>query len=258
MATYPEWLVQALRNPESAEPLIETDGQFFTSDGKPFPLHDGIPSLVYPAKSGKSDARWNRIYDLLAPFYDWNERNAGKLLTGLDIRAERNKIAALIGLQPGMKLLEVSPGPAVFLPFIRKRIGPDGYWVALDLSIGMLRQCRKQNQSPNAAFFHANGSYLPFADNTFDALFHFGGVNLFSEPQRALGEFVRVVKKGGIVAWGDEGFSDSIPDTWKKKLLLKMNPGYSRPRLPIPAGLNDTVEHPVYGGYAYLITGRKK
>jgi ubiquinone/menaquinone biosynthesis C-methylase UbiE len=38
---------------------------------------------------------------------------------------------------------------------------------------------------------------LPFADNSFDILFHFGGVNLFNNPDLALREFVRVVRRGG-------------------------------------------------------------
>jgi len=32
-----------------------------------------------------------------------------------------------------------------------------------------------------------------------------------------------------------------------------MNPGYLRPRLPHPAGVVDAVEHPVFGGVAWLV-----
>ena len=54
---------------------------------------------------------------------------------------------------------------------------------------------------------------MAFADESIDALFHFGGINLFNDRERALREFVRVVRKDGVVCWGDEGFSEDYPKT---------------------------------------------
>jgi ubiquinone/menaquinone biosynthesis C-methylase UbiE len=157
-----------------------------------------------------------------------------------------------------MRILEVSPGPGVFQPFLRESITEKGDFVALDLSLGMLRQCRKRQKRLNTFLIQGNGSYLPFADNTFDALFHFGSVNLYNEPEKAVKEFVRVVRPKGIVSWGDEAPSEKIPDGWKKKLLIKMNPGYTRSRPPMPDGLENVKDYEVYNGYGYLIVGRKK
>ena len=43
--------------------------------------------------------------------------------------------------------------------------------------------------------------YLPFKDESFDGLFHFGGLNLFNNPEMALDEFVCVVKKEVLFHW---------------------------------------------------------
>ena len=67
---------------------------------------------------------------------------------------------------------------------------------------------------------------MPFADSSFDALFHFGGVNLFNDSNKAVQEFIRVVKRNGIVSWGDEGFSKNYRSETRKRILAKMNPGF--------------------------------
>jgi ubiquinone/menaquinone biosynthesis C-methylase UbiE len=98
---------------------------------------------------------------------------------------------------------------------------------------------------------------LPFADEAFDAVFHFGGVNLFNEPERAIREFVRVAKKGGIVAWGDESFSPNLPDNMQKRILGKMNPGFLKAKPAIPKELVNVREYEVYDGMVYLVVGEK-
>jgi len=104
---------------------------------------------------------------------------------------------------------------------------------------------------------HGNAQFLPFADNSFDALFHFGGVNLFNDPQKAISEFIRVIRKDGIVSWGDEGFSDSYKHERRKKLLLKINPGFAKPHPAVPDSVYDVKENEVYEGLAYLVVARK-
>lgn len=255
---YPNWLNSTLVCPEKKTPLIEHGEYYMREDGQPYAVKNQIASLVYPKELNGNDEEYNRFYNFLAPFYDINERVMGRLITGVDIVQGRQEIITALGLQPGMKVLEVSPGPGVFQPYIREYIKDEGELVALDLSMGMLRQCQKKYASLNVNLVHGNAQYLPFADNTFDALFHFGGINLFNDADQAIREFIRVVKKGGIVSWGDEGFSDSYRRENIKKILLKMNPGFAKPRPEIPSTVFAVKEHEVYEGLAYLVTARKK
>ena len=251
------WLLEVLRCPETHDRLQQKGGHLFRPDGQSYPIIHGIPSLVFPSTSIGDDARWQRFYDWFAPIYDFSEKVFGRILAGLDIPEERVRLVSLLGLERGKSILEVSPGPGVYQKLIRERVGNDARYAAVDLSMGMLNQCQNRNRALDVALVHANGSHLPFADESFDALFHFGGVNLFDEPERALVEFVRVVRRGGIVSWGDEGFSESVPDSWKKRFLTRMNPGYLKQRPSIPSGLSNVKQLEVSGGYGFLIVAHK-
>lgn len=116
---------------------------------------------------------------------------------------------------------------------------------------------RRAGLTPGPNLVQANGSYLPFADESFDAVFHYGGVNLFSEPELALREFARVARRGGIVAWGDEGFAPELPPGWRRRAAAWLNPGFERPRLQAPATVQVVAEHTVFGGFAYLTVAKK-
>jgi ubiquinone/menaquinone biosynthesis C-methylase UbiE len=121
----------------------------------------------------------------------------------------------------------------------------------------MLRQCQSRHAKLNVRLVHANGQFLPFGDNCFDALFHFGGVNLFNDPDKALREFDRCVKSNGKESWGDEGFSKNYTSEVRKRILAKLNPGFLKPPPGIPETLHDREIHEVYGGLGYLIVARK-
>jgi ubiquinone/menaquinone biosynthesis C-methylase UbiE len=157
-----------------------------------------------------------------------------------------------------MRILEVSPGPGVFQRFLRHYIGEKGDFVALDLSLGMLRQCQKRNKDLNVHLIHGNAQYLPFFDDSFDALFHFGGINLFNDPQKAINEFIRVVKKDGIISWGDEGISKNYKNKIRRRIAIRINPGFLKPRPSIPDSVCDTKEFEVYNGLAYMVVTRKR
>ncbi|MGA9655850.1 MAG: hypothetical protein WBV96_18255 [Polyangia bacterium] len=66
-----------------------------------------------------------------------------------------------------------------------------------------------------------------------------------------------VVRRDGVVSYGDEGFGKSYPDTVRRKILARINPGFGKARPKVPSGISDIKEHEVYGGLAYLVVGRK-
>ena len=158
-----------------------------------------------------------------------------------------------------MRVLEVSPGPGVYQKRLADQVGPSGSLVELDLSIGMLRACARlaRRDRLDPLLVQANAACLPFADDSFDAVFHFGGVKLFSEPRRALDEFVRVARPGAVVAWGDEGFGRGAPTGLRRRVLQRVNPGFLEPLPPLPTGVTDVAEHEVMNGCAWLIVTRK-
>ena len=252
------WVLDILRCPETNQKLfVSNHGLIRSSDGKLFPDRDGITSLVYPQELVGNDEKMNRLYEWLAPYYDVSERILGRLLTGVDMQQGRQKIVDLLSLKRGMRLLEVSPGPGVFHPMLRKQLGEEAEIVSVDLSISMLQQCKKHHASVRIELIQANAQNLPFADESFDALFHFGGVNLFNDPAHALGEFVRVVRKGGLVSWGDEQMSEGFTHPIGRRVLPRMNLGFNKIPPDVPLGVRSPAKHVVYDGLGYLFTSTK-
>jgi ubiquinone/menaquinone biosynthesis C-methylase UbiE len=253
------WLVPILRCPETGLGFDERSGVLTRSDGAAFPERDGVVSLVDSAALVGTDARMNRLYERLAPVYDFSERVLGRLIAGVDIVRERRRIVELLGLAPGRRFLEVSPGPGVFQPWLRAALGPAAEYAAVDLSRAMLRECRRRHSALGIELVQADAQHLPFADASFDALFHMGGVNLFNDPAGALAEFVRVVRPGGLVSWGDEQMSDSYrrSHSLRRKLLERINPGFLATPPVVPDTLTSVVRHEVSEGLGYLVVARR-
>jgi len=159
------------------------------------------------------------------------ERAPRRTAFGVHALRERAAIGRPLGSAARHARARGLPRPRRLQELLAARIGPSGKLAELDLSIGMLRACarRARKNGLDPLLVQANAAYLPFADDCFDAVFHFGGVKLFSEPQRALAEFVRVARPGAVVAWGDEGFGAGAPTGFRRRLLQRMNPGFLEP-----------------------------
>jgi SAM-dependent methyltransferase len=95
----------------------------------------------------------------------------------------------------------------------------------------MVQKCREKlrnylkNSKANGRieFFIGNAAYLPFSDNYFDAVFHFGGINEFSDQRKAFQEINRVVHPGGKVVIGDESMAPWLRDKEYGKILINNN-----------------------------------
>ena len=133
------------------------------------------------------------IYDRIAPVYDiW-----GKLT---ESRA-RNRAIELADIRDGQHILEVAVGTGLAFYEIVKR-NPQGTNIGIDLSQGMLEKARKRlNRLPEARYALNKGSvfHLDVEDESIDTLMNNYMFDLlpFEEMDRGLGEFKRVLKRGG-------------------------------------------------------------
>ena len=64
---------------------------------------------------------------------------------------------------------------------------------------------------------------LPYVDSYFDRVYHFGGINLFRSIPKALAEFFRVLKPGGLCLFGDEGVAEHLRSSDYGKMLINNN-----------------------------------
>lgn len=105
-------------------------------------------------------------------------------------------------LPPGSLILEVGAGSG----FDAAHLKNDLNLVLSDISGETLKRTENNFAGSNKSFqyFAADGMELPFADNTFDALYIVATFHHFENPIKALAEFRRVIKKDGLLLIGIE------------------------------------------------------
>ena len=67
---------------------------------------------------------------------------------------------------------------------------------------------------------HACAEDLPFADNSFDIVYHIGGINFFNDKAKAMQEMLRVAKPGTKLLIADET-ADYVDQQYKKNHFSK-------------------------------------
>jgi ubiquinone/menaquinone biosynthesis C-methylase UbiE len=222
-----------LRCPACGATLSREDTRLTCAEGHEFPVHDGIPDLIHPRELLPSDAEFKSKYDVGAESYDSGIQWMWKAFSA-DEDAVRAQLIDLLELEPGMRVLETGCGTGQDSWRIIERLGDEGALVATDLSIGMVRLADRRLSGYRTAheLLLCNGSYLPFADDTFDATYHFGGINTFGERRRALAEMARVTRPGAKVVFGDEGIAPWQRRKQIGRILVNANQLYAhRPPL---------------------------
>ena len=104
-------------------------------------------------------------------------------------------------LSDGMRVLDVGCGPGSMTAGIARRIGR-GRVTGIDLSetqIQLAQQRLVELGFGNADFRAASAYELPFDDAHFDAVFSHALIEHLSEPDRAMREFLRVLKPGAVM-----------------------------------------------------------
>lgn len=137
------------------------------------------------------EATTKRIYDIHSMFYDATfgrlvKRRIARGISHMNIRAD--DLVLDLGIGTGASLS--------FYPRDRGRI------IGVDLSSGMLRECRKKLRArglDNAIVFQADALRLPFADSVFDQVFISHVISVVSDPYRLMREAQRVARPGARI-----------------------------------------------------------
>lgn len=147
-------------------------------------------------------------YKLLAPIYD--------ILVGnrMFIKARR-KGFALLQFQPGENVLLVGLGTGQDLPFL-----PDGInVVGIDISEAMLAKAEKRAKGRNIRLLNMNAERLEFKDETFDTVVLNLILSVVENPNRAMSEAVRVLKRDGRILVFDKFLEGNKNPSLFRKLL---------------------------------------
>lgn len=194
--------------------LMLVDGTLRSAEGgHVWPVVDGLPRLYREEDLRGTDRLLRHIHDRLPRSHRPLARLGLPLLQGggterslLDAVLEHLRLAELRPRSDRpLRLLELGVGTGVHLGVVRaaKPAAVDLEYWGVDLSASLLETCRQRwHNHPFdewARLVLADAHRLPFPDDSFDRLFHVGGLGRFDDPATVLGELLRVAAPGARV-----------------------------------------------------------
>ena len=173
-----------------------------------------------------------------------------------DEKIFRHDVISRLKLKEGDKVLITSCGFGSDIPICLEFVGETGEVHAQDLSKEMVLYSASRINKENLLFTISNALDLPYKDKYFDAVFHFGGINLFGDMKKSISEMERVCKIGGRVVFGDEGISPHLREKEYGKIVIKNNPlwGLPTPLDLLPEAAQNVELRYILGNCFYLIS----
>jgi ubiquinone/menaquinone biosynthesis C-methylase UbiE len=197
--------VALLRSPHTGDSLrfIGENGQeaLVSQSGERFPVRKGIPFFLEIEKLTGSNHKYNQLYEIIGGFYDDIQR-VQCALRGISLGRYLSDYLQFLEIKPGDSVLETSVGTGLNFKYLPRGVRRFG----LDLSAEMLTNCQANlsRWEMDADLFLGNAEELPFANNSFDVVFHVGGINFFNDRVKAIREMIRVAKPGSRILIADE------------------------------------------------------
>jgi phosphatidylethanolamine/phosphatidyl-N-methylethanolamine N-methyltransferase len=140
-----------------------------------------------PTQPAMKEPSTRKIYDVQSSFYD---ATFGRLVRRRISRA----IQEHMNIRPGQVVLDLGIGTGASLQYYPR---DRGTIFGVDLSPGMLRECRRKIEASgysNVHVFQGNALQLPFAESTFDHVFISHVITVVSDPVQLIREAQRVAK----------------------------------------------------------------
>jgi ubiquinone/menaquinone biosynthesis C-methylase UbiE/uncharacterized protein YbaR (Trm112 family) len=237
-----------------------------------WPVRDGMPRLVDEDRVRRSDRFMRALYDWFAPLHDPVTRALFPPLQGMSERAARDGYMTRLdlgGLRPSrdgrrLRILEVGVGAGANLSLLERDLPRDldvELW-GLDLSDGMLARCRRRLADHRGRPIHliaADAHALPFADDSFDRVFHVGGIGGYGDPRRGLVEMARVARPETPIVVVDEQLDPGSRRSPFHRLVFRALTFYTAapgsPLALLPPGARGVISEQV-SRYYYCLTFR--
>jgi ubiquinone/menaquinone biosynthesis C-methylase UbiE len=237
-------------------------GIMVSRGGRRYAIEDGVPNFIYPTELSRIEAKTKAEYDRVADeiydrAVDWQFKAFYE-----DEDKVRETMVDLLEVRPGMRVLEVGCGTGRDSFRLARRLGR-GELHMQDLSPAMVNVCqykmvgfqKELGFACTLEYSASNASWLPYPDSYFDALFHFGGFNHFSDLKHAAAELTRVVRKGGRVLFGDEAVAPWLKGTEFDEIVSINNPLFkeSVPLAVLPESARDVTVRWLIANCFYVI-----
>jgi ubiquinone/menaquinone biosynthesis C-methylase UbiE len=224
--------------------------------GEHFTIRNGIPDFRAPQDLTGYNLKYNRVYQTIGGFYDDIQR-IFCALAGFDRNAYFRSYMHLLQVKPGDSVLETSVGTGLNFKYLPAGVAPSG----LDLSPEMLANCQLnlRRWQMDADLYLGNAESLPFADSSFDVVFHVGGINFFNDRAKAIREMIRVAKPGSLLLIADET-EKHVREVYEKSpggLWKNRKTPVSAPIDLVPPEMQEVRLQQMRNGDTYALTFRK-
>ena len=114
------------------------------------------------------------------------------------------------GVTPGMRVLEVGPGPGVYTMSLARRVaslGEDGGVTCLEIQPEMITRLRERLRAAgvrSVEIVQGDGQQMPLLSESFDLVFLVDVVGEIPDKPMFFREYVRVLKPGGTLAVAEQ------------------------------------------------------
>jgi len=193
------------------------------------PIHDNAMQWLHDVHGTSEESFRKKLIEVL----DYSKKGTPKIL--VTSAGAGNDLSYLLSAFPGCELY------------------------VQDIAFEMMEEAIKRNLSQlkgsAVKFFVGDACNLPFHDNSFDIVYHFGGINLFEKIDLGIKEMHRVAKVGGIIQFGDEGIAPWLYGYEISKVLIQNNPLYKceAPLKYLPLGVSDFKLEYLFNNCFYLV-----
>ena len=239
------------------------EGELVSEAGARYEVRQGVPIFLPLALLSEAEQESQAEYDASAEqkydaAVDWLFHSFYE-----NENATREQMINLLHLTPAAKVLEIGSGTGRDSFRIVRKLSQQGQFFVQDLSEQMVLKTREKLRTESESlgfcatidYFVSTARFLPFSDGFFDAVFHFGGFNSFSEKKKTLAEMTRVVKEGGRIVFGDESLPPWLEGTEFGEMIVTNNPLFKHkvPLEHLPLNARDVTLRWILGGCFYLI-----
>jgi ubiquinone/menaquinone biosynthesis C-methylase UbiE len=190
-----------LRN-ERGDGTVDEGELFCPQCEQSFLIRKGIANFISPQKLEGLNRHFARFYERFSRFEVIFDK-----LSFLPMGGERKACAEILHRLElnGGRILEVSIGSGGNLPYLFESYKV-GEVYGLDISAAQLTRCRRfvKTRGWPVDLFLGMAEVLPFKAESFDNVFHIGGINFFSEKKKAIDEMIRVARPESKIVIADE------------------------------------------------------